>query len=262
MVTWWEGAHLLDNASEVTSGQVTSNDLHHPPLTREDFNKSLRCVASNSDLTTPLSVSVEIDMHYPPTSVVLEGGAPRVTLKEGVARRVTCQVIGSRPAAKVNWRGTDGRSLPGAQETVVEDILQDGTTRSILTILPSQEDDGGTLECSGSNPSLPKVVLRNTTHLSVLYKPQMTLGPEEGSSLGDLREGADVTLKCSVRANPEVLEVQWALNGVPLQETPGEDLKTTRDVLSLRNIDRSSSGNYTCAAANTEGASTSDPLLG
>ncbi|KAK7078905.1 hypothetical protein SK128_015575 [Halocaridina rubra] len=49
--------------------------------------------------------------------------------------------------------------------------------------------------------------------------------------------------------------------GVPLQVNSNNEVEVTEDSLILRSITRSSTGNYTCAAANTEGATTSNTLL-
>ncbi|XP_066989942.1 nephrin-like [Macrobrachium rosenbergii] len=259
VVSWWDGDILLDNISEVNKGQLTSNEMYQPSLTRYDFNRTLTCLASNSDLIKPLMASITIDMTYAPTEVLLEQGSPVVTMKQGMSRRISCEVRGSRPPAKVIWKMGERRLYKTGWD-IQEEVLRGGATRSVFAYFPDVRDNGQILECSAYNPLIPQVVLRNTTKMAILYKPRMELQPESLQELMDLREGGDVTLRCLVDANPAVTGVQWSHNGVPIQGGSGHSVKVTQGTLSLRSISRYTSGNYTCAAANTEGANTSNVL--
>ncbi|XP_068213715.1 LOW QUALITY PROTEIN: protein turtle homolog B-like [Palaemon carinicauda] len=258
-VSWWDGDILLDNISEVNKGQVTSNEMYQPSLTRYDFNRTLTCIASNSDLVKPLMSSITIDMTYSPTEVLLEQGSPEISMKQGMSRRISCEVRGSRPPAKIIWKMGERRLYKTGWD-IQEEVLRGGATRSVFAYFPDLRDNGQILECSAYNPAIPQVVLRNTTKMAILYKPRMELQPESEQQLQDLREGSDVTLRCLVDANPAVTGVQWSHNGVPIQGGSGYSVKVTQGTLSLRSISRFTSGNYTCAAANTEGANTSNVL--
>ncbi|KAA0203441.1 hypothetical protein HAZT_HAZT010523, partial [Hyalella azteca] len=61
-VTWWQGASLMDDVSEVTTEQVTRNLLRLPRLTGDDLFRKLTCLAANSNLTAPLSTAVSLDI--------------------------------------------------------------------------------------------------------------------------------------------------------------------------------------------------------
>nr|XP_053644936.1 synaptogenesis protein syg-2-like [Cherax quadricarinatus] len=103
-VTWWYEGSLLDDVSEVKSGQVTRNALSLYPLTRRDLNKTLVCRALNTHLTPPLTEAVIIDMKYSATSVRLVTGSDGlVRLVEGVPGTITCVGEGARPPARLLW---------------------------------------------------------------------------------------------------------------------------------------------------------------
>ncbi|KAK8748271.1 hypothetical protein OTU49_016399 [Cherax quadricarinatus] len=256
-VTWWHEESLLDDVSEVMTGQVTRNALFLTRLTRTDLNKTLTCQAVNSNLSIPLSEAVIIDMMYPPTSVRLVSGSEgQVTLTEGVQRYLTCEARGSRPPARLQWFKN---GLPLNHYTQVE--VNGEVSRSRLTLTPDSADNGALLTCRGFNPGLPDIVLENTTKLSVFYKPQLELQLGLNLDLDNVEENDDIIFKCIVKSNPSITGVQWAHNGVPLRNNMTQQVQVSRDTLLLKAVTRNSSGTYTCAAANSEGASTSNPLI-
>lgn len=255
-VTWWHEGSLLDNVSEVLTGQVTRNALSLAPLTRADLNKTLTCQAANSDLIIPLSEAVTIDMMYPPTSVRLTSGSEgQVMMTEGVGRPLTCEGKGARPPASLHWL-KDGAPVNAAPYVEVEGEV----VRSILTLAPHATDDGSLLTCRGFSPGLPAIVLQNSTRLSVLYKPQLELQLDPSLDLDNVEEGDDVVFNCRVNANPSVTGVHWAHNGVPLRDNVTQGVVVTRKNLILQKASRAFSGSYTCAAANSQGARTSNTL--
>ncbi|XP_042866827.1 hemicentin-2-like [Penaeus japonicus] len=259
ILTWWQKGSLLDDVSEVNTSHVTRNTLTLPPLTRADLHKVLTCQASNSDLLIPLSTAVTIEIDFPPTSVkLLEGSGGQVTLSEGRSRPLVCEAKGSRPPAQITWL-KNGEALPQHLAKVEEEVEGD-VSRSILNLVSSASDDGATLTCRGASPRLPESPLEDSVALSVLYKPQMSLELGNDEELQKMEEGDNVVFKCVVRANPPVNAVQWAHDGVPLRNNASLGIAVSRTSLILRNISRNSSGVYTCAAANTEGATTSAPL--
>ncbi|XP_063595202.1 synaptogenesis protein syg-2-like [Penaeus indicus] len=257
-LTWWQKGSLLDDVSEVNTSNLARNTLTLPPLTRADLHKVLTCQASNSDLLIPLSKAVTIDMDFAPTSVrLLEGSGGEVTMSEGRSRALVCEAKGSRPPARITWL-MDGEALP--QHLTVEEEVDVDVTRSTLHLVSRASDDGSTLTCRAASPRLPESPLEDSVTLSVLYKPQMTLELGNNEELENMEEGDNVVFKCIVKANPPVNGVQWAHDGVPLKSNASLGIDVSRASLVLRNISRTSSGVYTCAAANTEGATTSSAL--
>lgn len=248
-VTWWHEGSLLDNISEVTTNQITRNALYLPPLTRADLNKTLTCQASNSDLAIPLSQSVTLDVTYSPTWVgVLSDSPGEVVVTEGVAHTVTCEARGARPPAQLQW-WLDGRKLTSASQVAVAGEV----SYSTVTLVAEAGQNGLTLTCRATTPGLPRSALTATTTLTVLYKPLLQLRAEGEAALGQVEEGWNVTFFCHVNAHPPVSTIHWARDGVPL-------LTEGQERLVLKSVTREASGSYTCAAANTEGARTSNTL--
>ena len=63
LVTWtMDDGELLDEVSESTSKEQTTNNLTISGLARQHLLRVLTCRASNSNLTAPLEASVTIDM--------------------------------------------------------------------------------------------------------------------------------------------------------------------------------------------------------
>ncbi|XP_066988819.1 protein turtle homolog B-like isoform X1 [Macrobrachium rosenbergii] len=254
-VTWWHGGYLLDDDSEIITSQSVRNILTLPPLNQDDLNKTLTCQANNSDLTIPISGAVTIDMTYPPKSLKLHDIADHVTLSEGITRQLVCEAEGSRPPAHITW-WMGGLPLEDPQTVDVMGNL----SRSTLSFTADSSDDGSVLTCKAVSPNLPNDALFNSTKLTVLYKPKLNLQLGLSLNLEDLEEGDDVYFKCNMEANPAVTGIQWAHNGVPLRSDPSAGVIISPASLVLQSVTRKSSGTYTCAAANTQGAATSNAL--
>ncbi|XP_064113708.1 hemicentin-2-like isoform X1 [Macrobrachium nipponense] len=255
-VTWWHEGSLLDDISEVKTGQLTRNALVFHSLNKQDLYKTLTCQASNSDLVAPISARVTIDMAFPPQWVRVDDGYGHVTMAEGITRRLTCVAHGSRPPATITWwRGAD--PLLGHQE--IREV-NGNISSSTLLFTPEAADDGAVLTCTASSPSLPDEAISNSTKLSVLYKPRLRLQLGADLALDDLEEGDDIHFMCEVDSKPVVTGVQWAHNGVPLHNDPLDGVSLSKSSLTRTSVSRKESGAYTCAAANSEGSSTSNTI--
>ena len=80
---------------------------------------------------------------------------------------------------------------------------------SVLSFVPSIEDDGKYLTCRSENPNIRDSALEDKWHLDVQYQPVVRL--RMGSSLNpdDIKEGDDVYFECTVRANPKAYKLSW-----------------------------------------------------
>lgn len=80
---------------------------------------------------------------------------------------------------------------------------------SILSYVPSIDDDGKYLTCRAENPAIPDSIKEDKWRLDVQYQPVVTL--RMGSTLNpdDIKEGADVYFECKVRANPKEYKLAW-----------------------------------------------------
>ena len=59
---WRRDGHVVDETFVVVFDDTVRNDLRIPSLDRQDLDAVLTCEASNSNLTLPLSMSVQIDL--------------------------------------------------------------------------------------------------------------------------------------------------------------------------------------------------------
>ncbi|XP_042859651.1 carcinoembryonic antigen-related cell adhesion molecule 16-like [Penaeus japonicus] len=75
-----------------------------------------------------------------------------------------------------------------------------------------------------------------------------------------IREGADVYFECSVVSNPPYLRVEWFHDGKVVEHNVSAGVVVSGLSLVIRHLRREHSGSYTCAATNTEGVTTSNPV--
>lgn len=80
---------------------------------------------------------------------------------------------------------------------------------SILSFVPTIEDDGKYLTCRAENPSIPDSALEDKWRLDVQYQPVVNLRMGETLNPDDIKEGDDVYFECIVRANPKVYKLAW-----------------------------------------------------
>ena len=85
---------------------------------------------------------------------------------EGQEYTLTCSSLGGSPAPSITWvRKGDGQPLPAK---LVPAPDREGETVSVVTILPSKEDDGSEYQCEVSSRALPPMgVLTQAVNISV-----------------------------------------------------------------------------------------------
>uniref|UniRef100_A0A8C7JVA7 Hsp90 co-chaperone Cdc37-like n=1 Tax=Oncorhynchus kisutch TaxID=8019 RepID=A0A8C7JVA7_ONCKI len=121
-----------------------------------------------------------------------------------------------------------------------------------LDFTPGRDDDGAQLLCSAmldlgpEGPQPPPVMDSNRLNTNVHYKPQIT---SPGCFSMSITEGDTLSLNCSANGNPAP-SYGWLL--------PQADPNTMeeRSVVTITNMAKSHSGNYTCIAINPLGKST------
>lgn len=80
---------------------------------------------------------------------------------------------------------------------------------SILSFVPTIEDDGKYLTCRAENPVISDSALEDKWRLDVQYQPVVNLKMGETLNPDDIKEGDDVYFECIVRANPKVYKLAW-----------------------------------------------------
>ncbi|KAM7233547.1 hypothetical protein CapIbe_015683 [Capra ibex] len=123
-------------------------------------------------------------------------------------------------------------------------------TQSHLSFQPKWTHDGKNLTCQLWDPMKQRVLSEKTVLLEVKHAPKLEIqvSPEEAT----VTEGESVTMRCQVTSNPPHWSVSWFKDGTQLEEQG-----TT---LTLPEVTRTMSGQYTCQASNDVGPRQSDAV--
>ena len=110
------------------------------------------------------------------------------------------------------------RAFDGLFSTIVAKVgagfywqypLENNESLSVLSFVPSIDDDGKYLTCRAENLAIPGSALEDKWRLDVQYQPVVTLKMGKTLNPDDIKEGDDVYFECSVRANPKVYKLAW-----------------------------------------------------
>nr|XP_054760920.1 uncharacterized protein LOC129267210 [Lytechinus pictus] len=122
---------------------------------KNDQGRIIKCTASHPKLQSNLQISVHLNVHVLPSSMLLfvpraKGHQEHGTLsrslyiKEDSTTSVTCKAIGSFPATELEWYFPNGNvsilNITKTRSVVSDNILVD--TETSITILPGKEDHG------------------------------------------------------------------------------------------------------------------------
>ncbi|XP_048236964.1 hemicentin-1-like isoform X3 [Haliotis rufescens] len=200
------------------------------PAGPED-NRDVTCVGSNTKGN--ITKTVRVNVEYEPENVTVSQTS--VTVIENEAILVTCSA-NAVPSPSFNW-------LKGSVE------YQDGAYLNITSAAPK---DSGTYTCKANNT-------KGETSVSVIvdvqYSPRVASPDEE--LIADT--GDDVTISCTINANPNVTSVTWnMLNGSFQQPVNMADVRYTGSSpaspsLSIVNLTAEDAGRYQCKGDNAIG---------
>ncbi|KAK5891882.1 hypothetical protein CesoFtcFv8_012315 [Champsocephalus esox] len=130
--------------------------------------------------------------------------------------------------------------LNSSSEVTGSDRVQITDGNSTLTITNVMRYDQGPFRCQvtnlvskGTSAPLNLLIIFGPENINVIISPSQEY----------YDEGSDIILTCSADSGPPAF-IQWFLNGVLMSDT-GSDL-------SLMNVHRSQSGNYSCQAFNNK----------
>ncbi|KYN36898.1 Neural cell adhesion molecule 2 [Trachymyrmex septentrionalis] len=254
-VTWYFDDEVLDDTYTQEHDDITINRLDIRRVTRDFLRTRLICKANNTQLMMPLTSEVILDVNLKPLVVNITN--KRFHLSALRTYEIECVSSGSRPEAVITWwKGT--HQVKHMARNFADNP---NVTRSVLSYVPTIEDDGKFLTCRAENPVVPNSALEDKWHLLVYYAPVVSI--KLGSSLkaNDINEGDDVYFECDVRANPRSYKLLWFKDGKELHQnaTAGIILPGGRSLV-LQSVTKSSAGEYSCMAANVEGKSASRPV--
>ncbi|XP_050101194.1 hemicentin-1-like [Anopheles aquasalis] len=253
-VRWLINGVIVDDQYEQNSGDVIENRLLWPTIQRSDLNSIFTCQTMNTKLVEAKETSYVLDMHLKPLAVKVIN-APS-TLVADKRYEISCQSMGSRPNAIITW-------YKGKRQMrrTKDEILDHNTTVSVLSFVPTTEDDGKTLTCRAENPNVNGLFLETDWKMNVVYPPMVTIQFGPTLVVDDIKEGDDVYFECHVRANPDWKKLQWFHNDILLQFNASARIIQSGQSLVLQKVTKQSAGNYACSAINAEGETVSDQQL-
>ncbi|XP_022241256.1 hemicentin-1-like isoform X1 [Limulus polyphemus] len=258
-VSWWRESVLLDTTYEIISKNIVQNTLLIPMLERQHLMATFSCQATNNNQTLPQSSTVTVDMNFRPLAVKLTN--KNRPLSADHSSNLRCTAGGSRPPAQISWwKGS--MQLKSAKILTPPDVGTNGNiTVSVLTIIPTSDDNGKYLSCRAENVLIPGSAIEDGWKLQVHFVPQLSL--RLGSKLrhSRIQEGSNVYFECNIRANPSATYISWNFEGLELQANTSTGVIISNQSLVLQKVHRSSRGRYTCLATNSEGQGESNAVF-
>ncbi|XP_011863774.1 PREDICTED: lachesin-like isoform X2 [Vollenhovia emeryi] len=187
----------------------------------------------------------------PPDIMDLDNTADMLTTKENGDLLLRCRATGN-PEPVVIWRREDGRNITLRDENSVK------RTRTFegeqLHLRGIQRQEMGSYLCIASNGVPPSVSKRY--YVNVRFKPLIKVSNQLVAAPVD----SDVLLQCYVESSPKALNTWYRNNGVKLLAGEKHDISevTVNDYayqlnLTVKHLDKSDFGTYTCAAENAFG---------
>ncbi|KAK1132501.1 hypothetical protein K0M31_013884, partial [Melipona bicolor] len=253
-VTWhFEGE--IDDTYTLEHGDITINRLDITNVTRKFLRARLICRASNTHLVAPLTSEIILDINLKPLVVNITNKEAHLSALK--TYEIECASSGSRPEAVITWWKGNHQVKHMARNFADSPNI----TRSVLSYVPTMEDDGKYLICRAENPVVTNSALEDKWRLLVHYAPIVTIKLGLSLKANDINEGDDVYFECDVQANPKAYKLVWYKDGKELhQNSTARIFLPSGQSLVLRSVTRNSAGEYSCMAVNVEGKSISRPV--
>ncbi|XP_050076915.1 uncharacterized protein LOC126564050 [Anopheles maculipalpis] len=253
-VLWFINDNLVDNQIEQNTGNIIENRLLWTSVQRHHLHSVFTCQASNTKLMQPRTSKFVLDMYLKPLVVsILNATESLAAHKE---YQIVCQSTGARPNAVIQW--TKGKKT---LKRVKEHSIRN-TTYSVLTFVPTVEDDGRLLGCRAQNPKVAGLFLEHFQNISVHYPPVVVLQLGSTLAMDDIKEGDDIYFECKIQSNPSWRRLTWLHNGVQLpQNSSSTKIVRSNQSLVIQKVTRYSSGSYQCGALNSEGETLSNEIV-
>ncbi|XP_057669809.1 opioid-binding protein/cell adhesion molecule-like [Diorhabda carinulata] len=236
VIVWKRGTTLVSAGQ-----QLISMD---PRISLIGYNLQLKDIrhADQGDYTCQIGDGSQGDLIHtieilmPPSIQILPPSGQVVTRKGGPVS-FECKANGN-PTPTVQWSKKDGLLPSGHQ---VE-------TGYLLNLNDVQRQDAGVYQCTASNGIGQPVT--GEIKLHVLYPPEVSVI----KSWVNAGEGGEAKLDCVVHADPPA-EVTWYQDSFILQPTDRRTMSKNGNThtLTIRNVQSSDFGNYSCTVSNSIG---------
>ncbi|XP_054154061.1 nephrin-like isoform X2 [Oppia nitens] len=254
---WFKGeTEIISGTTVSTNGNVVSNEI--AIITKDSDNGAqYRCEASNSATIEPLIAIIQLTVHFPPSGVFIKMSPKQP--KAGTHVELVCETGSSNPESVVTW-WRDGFLLNGHQDGIIDGLYGGKTTRNILRLNVSSDDDGTVLTCQATNRVLQQSV-HDATTLSIQYSPEFLNSP---LTQFDIIEGQPSVINLTAKGNPSQIEYKWSRQTETItaatETTTGSPIDSPRiqssgPILNISEAKRGDSGVYKLYAQNELGLS-------
>ena len=165
---------------------------------------------------------------------------------------INCKANGARPSPKINWY-LGKKQINGLQTQL---HTSDEGTVSTIAIRPTRQHAGQELRCVARVPGLGTEDMREErTALKVNYIGEPIIDLPKDT----VTQGEDIRMICNIEAHPPPHDITWLKDNLPVSVTAGSQVIVSNLSLTLKSVDRHSTGKYTCKASNSEGSEISKP---
>ncbi|KAM4020614.1 hemicentin-2 [Anomaloglossus baeobatrachus] len=234
-ITWLRNGRTLSTAEQyevLEDGRRLQ--IHSVQVTDID---SYVCVAENPAGFAERLFTLMV--HVPPR--ILGASSDNVSAVLHGSVSLVCDVQ-SHPSPEVTWY-KDGQSLQPGKGFL---IMPGGQVLQIARVLPLHR---GIYTCKVENPAGSA---EKSVHLTV-HAPPRIREPPPGSKEPTLRLGGTLTLVCEPDTALEPT-ITWYKNGRPLNEGGSVSIQDHGQRLTIRDVQASDKGLYTCKMSNVAGA--------
>ncbi|KAF8773656.1 Neural cell adhesion molecule 2 like protein [Argiope bruennichi] len=198
---WWKGSTLLDDSSTTLGRGLVKNELVLINLQREDLLATLTCVASNTNLTVPVSKSVTIDLSFPPQlSLALGASQQYEHIREGSDVYFDCNIQANPPVTSVSWKL---HSRPLEHQPAAGIIIRNHS----LLLQSVGRRHRGKYQCLATNTEGEGV--SEEAELMVQFSPVCISGQKRAYAVAKHEE---VNVTCEVDADPDDIQFRWMFN--------------------------------------------------
>ncbi|XP_038064959.1 tyrosine-protein kinase Mer-like [Patiria miniata] len=220
---------------------------------RQDNGNNITCTANRAPwIPGPVGSLGPIDVKFCASSLTVTGS----NATAGSTVTLRCNISeSSNPATTLTWsKGSVQLTTPTDQPNAPGDNGGRVTTVIYTTDVLDKTNNGDVYICCATNPTISSCVtpLCDMHTLNVRYPPDFTSLTQTPQT--PVTEGSDVTLTCTVDANPSTVDITWKKEGSGDAFNPTNGLTST---LTLSDINREQAGYYTCTANN--GVPTDNP---